>query len=226
MIGGLVIVVGVLIAVLARINVVKVNDQVTSKIPGVHSTTSDNFGATEIPAEPSLTKADLLRILDASISAVNKRIDTVASKQASQPVATLPLSTTALASSTTSYTGPKTIYIPVGYGGSGTFTSDFGTVAGQEVTIDTGNYPGYKQMVFEASFRIYQGNGTAFVRLLNKTDGTAVLKSDLSTTSQDYLTKTSSGFTLAGGSKTYDVQVKSTTGYSVDLQLTRIRVDF
>ena len=81
-------------------------------------------------------------------------------------------------------------------------------------------------MVLEVNFRIFQGNGTGEVRLFNKTDGTGVTNSSLSTTSQDYSTKTSSGFTLAGGSKTYTVQVKSSTGYSVDLQWSRIKVEF
>lgn len=176
----------------------------------------------EIPPETALTKSELLRILEASISAVNARIDNLP-KSSTQPVA---ISQTTQTTTTTSSTGPKTVYIPVGFGGSGSSTSDFGSISGQEVTIDTGNYAGYKQMVFEATFRIFQGNGTGEVRLFNKTDGTAVLNSNLSTTSQDYSTKTSNSFTISTGSKTYTVQAKSSTGYSVDLQLSRIRVDF
>ena len=94
-----------------------------------------------------------------------------------------------------------------------------------KVIIDTANYPGYKSMTLEVNFRIFQ-NGTGYVRFANKTDGTSYANSELSTTSNDYATKSSGTFTITSGSKTYVVQAKSTTGYSVDLQWSRIRVDF
>lgn len=218
------VVVVFLILVRMKVSQVTPVSQASKSVGQKLADVTGNFGAKEIPAEVPFTKAELLKVLEASISAVNKRIDAVAGKQQTQPVSLLQASSAPAAPTIT--TGPKSIYIPVGYGGSGTVSSDFGTITGQEVTINTADYPGYKQMVFEASFRIFQGNGTGEVRLFNKTDGTGVLNSTLSTTSQDYTTKTSSGFTLTGGSKTYVVQAKSSTGYSVDLQLTRIRVDF
>lgn len=158
--------------------------------------------------------------LEDKIKTLEKKIDELSKKQTTQPVVSTQTTTP------TTQVGAKSVYIPIGYGGSGSSSTDFGTVSGHEVTIDPASYSGYKQMVFETSFRIFQGNGTGEVRLFNKTDGTAILGSVVSTTSQDYSSKTSSGFTLPGGSKTYTVQTKSSTGYSVDLQLTRVRVDF
>ncbi len=224
---GIVGLVVLVFLVLVRMKVSQVTpvSQASKSVQQKLSDVTSNFGAKEIPADVPLTKAEILRIIEATVSAVNKRIDSVAGKQQTQPVSLIQ-SSSAPSSITAPTTGAKSNYIPVGYGGSGTASSDFGNITGQEVTISTADYPGYKQMVFEASFRIFQGNGTGEVRLFNKTDGTAVLNSTLSTTSQDYATKTSTGFTISGGSKTYVVQAKSSTGYSVDLQLTRIRVDF
>jgi hypothetical protein len=120
----------------------------------------------------------------------------------------------------------KSVYIPVGYSGSSTATQDFESIGSQQVTIDTSNYPGYKQVVLEANMRIYQGNGTGWARLYNLTDGAIISGSDVSTSSETFSTKSSSGFTLPAGNKLYTVQLKSLTGYSVDLQLVRIRIDF
>jgi hypothetical protein len=157
--------------------------------------------------------------LDSKVKTLENSINELSSRVAKLETGT---STT----TTTTSTGAKVAYIPVGYTGSGNATSDYTNVSGQEVTIDTANYPGYKSMTLEANFRIYQGNGTGYIRLANKTDGTSFSSSILSTTSEDYATKTSSSFTISSGSKTYVIQAKSTTGYSVDLQWSRIRVDF
>lgn len=222
LLGGLILIVVILIAALVRLKVVSVNSNVANKVGLQNQLSEDEITPKEIPAEPPLTRKELGEIIEASISAVNKKIDDLAKVEQTQPVTSSVAQTTQ--TTTSSSSGPKVAYIPIGYSGSGTYSSDFGTISGYETTIDPSNYPGYKQMELEANFRIFQ-NGTAEVRLFNKTDGTAISNSDLSTTSQDYTTKTSSGFTLSG-SKTYTVQVKSSTGYSVDLQWSRIRVDF
>lgn len=227
MLGGLAVIVGILIAVLARFNVVSVNKQVKNKVDSVlNNKLTENTIITpkEIPAEPPLTRKEIGEIIEASLSAIDERLDKVEDIDQTKPVTNQTQSQTTQTAAS-SNTGPKVSYIPIGYTGSGTYSSDFGTVSGYETTIDPANYPGNKQMVLETNFRIFQ-NGTAEVRLFNKTDGTAILNSNLSTTSQDYSTKTSSGFTLSSGSKIYTIQVKSSTGYSVDLQWARVRVDF
>lgn len=227
--GGLIIAAGALIAVLARFNVVNVNRNVSDKVqqvlPDKLTDSESGIFPREVPKDVPLGRGELLEILESSISAVNKRIDELPKVSQTTPV-TNQTQSSSTQTTTTSSTGPKVAYIPVGNTGSGNSSTDFSSVSGHEVTIDTGSYPGYKQMVLEANFRMFQGNGTGEVRFYNKTDGTAVTNSTLSTTSQDYATKTSSGFSIASGSKTYTVQVKSSTGYSVDLQWSRIRVDF
>ncbi len=225
MIAALIAVVGGLIFGLSKLNVSPnvetVKDKVESALPGGSPTITQ---PREVPGEPPLGKSDIQEMIASAIAPLQKQIDDLAKVKSTTPVVSQ--SQTSSSQTTSTSTTPKTLYIPIGYGGSGTSTSDFATVTGHEVSINPSDYPGYKQMVFEASFRIFQGNGKGEVRLFNKTDGTAVLNSVLSTTSQDYSTKTSSGFTLTSGAKTYTVQAKSSTGYSVDLQLTRVRVDY
>lgn len=169
---------------------------------------------------------DRILSLEASVAALSKKVDVLLKQQSVTNPTFVSQSLTASAAPTSQSDTPKSIYIPIGVGGSGTSISDFSSASGQEITIDTGNYQGYKQAVFEANLRIYQGNGTAYARLFNKTDGLAIIPSQVSTTSENFTTVTSAPFSLTAGSKTYTVQVKSSTGYSVDLQLTRIRIDF
>lgn len=210
------------VALFARLNVAKINQSVKEKITTSSKPLTSLVGdeSKELLAEPALSREEFLKILEASISALQRKIDAIAKKPAVSP--TTPPQTQTQAQTS----GPRISYIPIGNTGSGSSVTDFTSVSGHEVTIDPGNYPGYRQMVLETNFRIFQGNGTGEVRLSNKTDGTAILGSLVSTNSQGYSTKTSAGFSLPGESKTYTVQVKSTTGYAVDLQWSRVRVDF
>lgn len=222
MAGVLIVIVGGLIFGLSKLNVSQNVEQVKTK---VESITQPREVPATLPAGSSLSKSEVQSMIDAALAPLKKQLDDLSKSKSTTTVVTQAPAATSQTSSPPA-SGPKTLYIPIGYGGSGSSTTDFATVSGHEITINPSDYSGYKQMVFEPNFRIFQGNGKAEVRLFNKTDGTAVLNSVLSTTSQDYSTKTSSGFTLAGGSKTYTVQAKFSTGYAVDLQLTRIRVDF
>lgn len=116
-------------------------------------------------------------------------------------------------------------YIPLGSTGSSQ-ALDWTSLATFEAEINSDDYTGYSSMYLEVNMRAFQGNGKAFARLFNKTDGTAVGSSEVSTTSSDYTTLTSSGFKLLGGKKTYRLQLKTLTGYAADVQFARIKVTF
>lgn len=220
--GGLALSILVLIAIFARIALTPgVKQNLSSVIPKELPQSDSATFPKELPDEPTLTKKEILKLLEASFSAVNKRIDDISQRKPISALSTTESTTT----QTTITSGPKTVYIPVGNSGSVSSLTET-NITGHEVTIDASNYPGFKQMVLEANFRIFQGQGMASLRLYNKTDGLIILNSEISTTSEDFVTKTSSGFSLLSSSKTYVVQAKSTTAYSVDLQWSRIRVDF
>lgn len=116
------------------------------------------------------------------------------------------------------------VYIPLGWAGSSGGMS-WTNVTSQTMTIDPADYSGYTSMQFEVSLRVYQGNGTAYARVANKDDGTAVTASEVSTNSGDYTWLSSGKFTLPG-KKTYALQLKTLTGYEAGVQNARIRVNF
>ncbi len=105
-------------------------------------------------------------------------------------------------------------------------STDWTTSTYPQLEIDTSDYAGYTSMQLEVTFKLFQGNGTGYVRLYNNTDGTAVDSSDVSTSSQDYVTVISNKFGITNGKKIYRLQTKSLTGYAVDVLSARIRINF
>lgn len=120
--------------------------------------------------------------------------------------------------------GQASVYIPLGSGGNWG-DKDWYTTAEYEISLDPANYPGYKNMVLEATFRLTEAAGTGSVRLYNVTDSSAS-SGQVDTTSSTFSLKTSSSFTLPSGSKTYKLQVKSSQGANLSIQSARIKVTF
>jgi len=117
------------------------------------------------------------------------------------------------------------VYVPLGSGGGPWGDKDWYSTSEYEISLDPANYPGYKGMVLEVTFRLAEAAGTGSVRLYNVTDSSAI-SSQLDTTSSTFSLKTSSSFTLASGSKTYKLQVKSSQGTNLHIQSARIKVNF
>lgn len=116
------------------------------------------------------------------------------------------------------------VYIPLGSGGSTDDKNWFG-LDGYEVSLNPADYPGYSNMYLEVTLRLVEKVGTAYARLYSISDNKAV-SSELSSTSEKNTLLSSSGFKLPDGSKTYRLQVKSSEGYQVLLQNSRIKVTF
>lgn len=116
-------------------------------------------------------------------------------------------------------------YIPLGWVASSS-ALDWTTITTQSIIIDTNDYPGYTSAVFEAFLMPYQGNGKAYSRLYNATDAQAILGSEVSVSAIDYTWVSSSNFSLSSGKKTYNIQLKTTTGYAATMQNARIKILF
>lgn len=175
-------------------------------------------------ATPDLTSqvttlSDKVSKIDSSVNDLKSRVVVLEGKQTPSSAPTTPTTTT----STSTTKAP--VYIPLAASGSssvGAWTDISGTV----VTIDTADYPDYTSMQFEANIQIFQ-QGQAFARMGNKTDGTSVLSSEISTTSTSYTYVTSGKFTLPTGKKDYQLQLKSlVTGYAASVQNSRVKVNF
>ena len=117
----------------------------------------------------------------------------------------------------------KEFFIPFG-SGSGIAT-DWADMPGLIATIDTKNYPRIKTVTFEASLRTPTGNQTAYVRLYNTTDQHPVWFSDVSLDGGTPQLVTSSPITLDSGSKTYQVQLKTSLGYTSYIDQARLRIE-
>lgn len=116
-------------------------------------------------------------------------------------------------------------YIPLGWQGS-ISTTDWSSATTQTFIFDPADYPGFKNLVFEANLQVYQGNGTAYARLYNSSDSTFVYGTEVSTTSQSYLWVSSSSFNVPTSKKTYVLQLKTNTGYAAMVENARIKVNF
>lgn len=136
-------------------------------------------------------------------------------------VSALEKSTPAPATNTSS----STVYIPLGSGGGPWANIDWYSTPEYEISLDPANYPGYTGMVLEVTFRLIEGAGTGSVRLYNATDSSAT-SGQLDTTSSSFSLKTSGSFKLPSGTKTYRLQVKSTSNKDLYIQSARIKVSF
>ncbi|QQG43126.1 MAG: hypothetical protein HYW45_02895 [Candidatus Daviesbacteria bacterium] len=166
------------------------------------------------------TLSDKVNKIDSTVNDLKSRVVVLESKQN-----TTPAQTSTTTTNTPTSTSKAPVYIPLAASGSSS-AGDWANISGTVATIDTADYPGYTSMQFEANIQIFQ-QGTAFARMGNKTDGTAVLSSEIYTTSTSYTYITSSKFTLPAGKKDYQLQLKSlVANYAASIQNARVKVNF
>jgi hypothetical protein len=90
------------------------------------------------------------------------------------------------------------------------------------VELNATNYPGVKQVFFEATLSIVGGEASA--RLKNKTTGGIIYLSEVKHNSSTPTVKLSAPFWLSGGSNEYVVQVRSSSNEKVFLESARLRL--
>ncbi len=114
---------------------------------------------------------------------------------------------------------PKEFILTLGSGS--TISVDWKEIPGAEITIDTGNYPNIKKVVFEVFLSIPTANGFAYAKLVNATDKRDVWFSEVKMETNT-VTKREAIINLEEGKKTYRVMMKSTMGYEAVLHNARI----
>lgn len=159
--------------------------------------------------------------LESKITSLEDKVTTLQRQVGSLTSGISPTPTEAAATSTKK----SPIYIPLGWVASSSVL-DWTTVSTQSVVIDTADYPGMTSAQFEGRIVNYQGNGTCYARMVNTTDGTALLGSQISASGTDYAWVTSSGFSLNTGKKTYAVQLKTNTGYTAQISDAHLKINF
>ena len=135
----------------------------------------------------------------------------------------IPEPTKIISKITTTKSEKKVLYIPVT--GTGQTTENKWTdLSGTDFYLNTGDYNNITESYFEASLRLFNGNGTAFVRLFDVTAGVEVWGSEVSVSSQNFVTGVSGKMTLKSGNHLYRVQAKSLTADTTIFNSGRIRI--
>ena len=96
------------------------------------------------------------------------------------------------------------------------------TDTGLETSLSSSNYPANVKVYFEAGLAII--GGEAWVRLKNKTTGAVISSTELFHNNDSVTWKTSPTLKLHSGNNVYVVQLKSTSGETINLAGARIKI--
>lgn len=168
--------------------------------------------------ETSSTSTDT----DSKIKNLEAAVNELKSKVAKLETGSTTTSTTQTSPATSTKKPP--LYIPLAASLS-VSSSSWAEAGGSSFSIDPGDYVGYTNMQLEGNLKAASGNDKASARIKNP-DGTSILISEVSTTSQSSVWVSSSGFSLGSGNKTYKIEMKTLTGFGAILDNARIKVNF
>jgi len=96
-------------------------------------------------------------------------------------------------------------------GGFGQVAYDWVDVPASQFYFNKADYTGLQQIKFESNMRLVNGNGKAFVRLFDETNGVAVTGSQVETGNQDDTIVVSEAINFMSGNNLIKVQIKSLT---------------
>jgi len=116
-------------------------------------------------------------------------------------------------------------YLPIPGSGS-TQSNLWENVDGTEFYLNTADYPHLDKALLEATFKLQNGNGIAFIRLFDVTSGVEVWGSEITTRGQNYSLVISPSLTLRPGNHLYRLQLKSLTADTVVFNSARIKIFF
>jgi hypothetical protein len=123
---------------------------------------------------------------------------------------------------------PKALTRTVSYvtipGSGSTALNDWQDVPGTDFYFDTTDYPGLKEIYFEANMKLFNGNGMAFIRLFDVTHGIGVQGSEISTNSQNNPLITSGLVSFWTGKNLIRIQAKSLTADTTIFNYGRLKV--
>jgi hypothetical protein len=111
-------------------------------------------------------------------------------------------------------------FVPLGSGQ--TSNTEWADVPSAQATINSDRYGEIVSIYFEASLSAI--NGMVEARILDKTTSDVIDESNISHDTSEYVWKISKPFTVGPGGKTYIVQMKSSTGETVEMSQARLKV--
>ncbi|MFZ2153587.1 MAG: hypothetical protein WAV41_06080 [Microgenomates group bacterium] len=129
---------------------------------------------------------------------------------------------------------PKPIYAPrtrvravsyVPIPGAGITTSNtWANLSGTDFYFDTADYLGLKEIYFEVNAHLFNGNGTAFIRLYDVTHSVWITGSEITTNNQSDTALVSSKVLFASGRNLIRVQAKSLTADTTVFTSGRLKI--
>ncbi len=109
--------------------------------------------------------------------------------------------------------------------GSGYSTSnDWQSIESTGFYFDTRDYPGLVEIYYEATMKLFNGNGSAYTRLFDVTNGVGVQGSEIQTTSQSDTLVASGKINFWSGKNLIKVQAKSLTADTSIFSSGRLRI--
>lgn len=97
-------------------------------------------------------------------------------------------------------------------------------ITGSNFYLNRSDYSSNLEVYFESNFKLLNGNGKAFVRLFDVTNGREVDRSVLETSSQDFVLLTGGPLSIWEGNNLYKVQIKTLTADTVVYKSGRIKI--
>jgi hypothetical protein len=117
----------------------------------------------------------------------------------------------------------RTTYLPIPGSGS-VLDTNWTDILGTDFYFSTADFPGLKEAYFEANFRLFNGNGLAFLRLFDVTHGVELWGSQIQTSSQPFITLSSGNITFRPGNNLLRVQAKSLTADTTVFNSGRLKI--
>lgn len=114
-------------------------------------------------------------------------------------------------------------YLPISTGGQ-TLHNDWVILPATSFYFDVLDYPGLVEIYFETNLHLFNGNGTAFVRLFDETHGVGVQGSEVSTNHQKDTAVVSGKVSFYQGKNLISVQAKSLTADTTVFTSGRLKI--
>ena len=116
----------------------------------------------------------------------------------------------------------REFFVPLGVGSS--TASDWTVITGIGAKIDTADYGNIKAATFEVTVWVPTGNQTVWIRLYNANTFQTVVGSEMTMSGGTPTLLISSPITLVTGDNLYQIQVKTQLGFTVKIDMARIRI--
>lgn len=144
-------------------------------------------------------------------------------KVAGIKITPVPTSKTTIVTSAPRQKIQSTQYFPISVSGS-SMANDWTSLSGTDFYFNTTDYAGLKQIQFEANIRLFNGNGTVYVRLFDVTRGVAIQGSEAQASSQSSTPVVASPVVFGSGNNLIRVQVKSLTADTAIFDSGRLKI--